>query len=218
MSSDAFEPEPAPVFPDGPSTDGSRLLSDTVRRQLAEGPHVKGHERLPRDCKGLHNRTMETGLYAKYMTYRTASSDYGAYTLPSADNVGSLKPHMQVVKARRTIKEMTKRCGPARRGHTAGEEDRARGVCVCDLRPRARAPLSAPGVRDAPSGRFTTDHSWGQLGGERPRQQTAVRIPEGAKPGDKLQIEVCGDDGKWETIEFVVPEFAQPYMSVKIFY
>ena len=131
MSSDAFEPEPAPVFPDGPSTDGSRLLSDTVRRQLAEGPHVKGHERLPRDCKGLHNRTMETGLYAKYMTYRTASSDYGAYTLPSADNVGSLKPHMQVVKARRTIKEMTKRCGPARRGHTAGEEDRARGVCVC---------------------------------------------------------------------------------------
>ena len=35
-------------------------------------------------------------------TNRTASSDYGAYTLPSADNVGSLKPHMQVVKARRT--------------------------------------------------------------------------------------------------------------------
>ena len=67
-------------------------------------------------------------------------------------------------------------------------------------------------------GRFTTDHSWGQLGGERPRQQTAVRIPEGAKPGEKLQIEVCGDDGKWETIEFVVPEFAQPYMSVKIYY
>ena len=45
-----------------------------------------------------------------------------------------------------------------------------------------------------------------------------MRIPEGAKPGDKLQIEVCGDDGKWETIEFVVPEFAQPYMSVKIYY
>ena len=43
--SDAFEPAPAPVFPDGPSTDGSRLVSDTVRRQLAEGPHVKGHER-----------------------------------------------------------------------------------------------------------------------------------------------------------------------------
>ena len=131
MSSDAFEPEPAPVFPDGPSTDGSRLLSDTVRRQLAEGPHVKGHERLPRDCKGLHNRTMETGLYAKYMTYRTASSDYGAYTLPSADNVGSLKPHMQVVKARRTIKEMTKRCGPARRGHTPQGRKIARAECVC---------------------------------------------------------------------------------------
>merc|ERR1712216_956265 len=94
-----------------------RFTTDHSWGKLAEGPHVKGHERLPRDCKGLHNRTMETGLYAKYMTYRTASSDYGAYTLPSADNVGSLKPHMQVASR--------PRCG-SRRARSPATSSRSR--------------------------------------------------------------------------------------------
>ena len=102
--------------------------------------------RLPRDTKALQDMAQDSGQYAKYMTYRTNSSDYGAHTLPSAGSQAGISPRAQCLHNRRTIQEMT--------------------------------------------ARFTTDHSWSQLGGTVPRKHTTITLPPNAKPGAKMNVEV----------------------------